>query len=258
MSYILDALRRAESERERDRSGPPGLNSQLHAAALQPEAGRAIERALEVGRKPWPKLVLALGLGMALALGVAAWWWSAGRATEPASDFRSAPVASSPPPVIAAAPVAQAPVQPPAAALPAPAEASAPALAPMPVVLPEPKKPPAKEKAERKAVPTPVIKALEPGSSEARLSNPEKPTASPAGSPAAMGLHQLPETLRRELPPLAVSGSMYSPQASSRMLVLDGQVVREGDQPRPGLVVESIGLKSATLVYRGERFQLSY
>ena len=68
----------------------------------------------------------------------------------------------------------------------------------------------------------------------------------------------LPDALRRELPPMVVSGSMYAPEASGRMLVLDGQVMREGQALRPGLVVERIGPSSATLSYKGQRFALPY
>jgi general secretion pathway protein B len=81
---------------------------------------------------------------------------------------------------------------------------------------------------------------------------------STAAAPPERGLSQLPEALRRELPPLTVSGSMYSPEPSARMLVLDGQVVRQGDEVKPGLSLEDIGPRSATLSYRGERFRLNY
>jgi general secretion pathway protein B len=71
---------------------------------------------------------------------------------------------------------------------------------------------------------------------------------------------ELPEPLRRELPPLAVNGAVYSPDAASRMLVLDGQVVREGQSvpsaTQGSLVLERIGPKAATFSYKGQRFQL--
>lgn len=128
----------------------------------------------------------------------------------------------------------------------------------MPAVLPEPQKKPPREGSERKPTPKPVIEPLPPGGSE--TAKPSAPVAKrPSGDPGRVRkLNELPEGMRRELPPLSVSGSMYSPQPAARMLVLDGQVVREGDQLRPGLVLESIGLKSATLSLRGERFLLSF
>jgi general secretion pathway protein B len=261
MSYILDALRRADSERERDRSASPGLNSQMHATAADvprepdDEAGGA-ERA----PRPWHKLVAGLTLG--LTLGAAVWWWVGGTPASGTAELQAAaPMA--PAPVQAPSPAPIAPpatpaAQPPAAVAPTLAAAPAPVLVPMPAVLPEPNKKPPKEGAERKPAPKPAIEPLPPGSAET-----VKPSASSAkkaaGDPGrARKLSELPEGLRRELPPLNVSGSMYSPQPAARMLVLDGQVVREGDQVRPGLVLESIGLKTATLSFRGERFELSY
>jgi general secretion pathway protein B len=71
-------------------------------------------------------------------------------------------------------------------------------------------------------------------------------------------VRDLPEALRRGLPPLNVSGSMYSPDPASRMLVLDGQVLRVGQSAQPGLVVEQIGPKSAILSQQGQRFELPY
>jgi general secretion pathway protein B len=82
--------------------------------------------------------------------------------------------------------------------------------------------------------------------------------ASTVGAPALPRLRELAADLRRELPPLAVSGSVYSPDAPSRMLVLDGQVVREGQSAAPGVLVEQIGPKAAVLSFKGQRFELPY
>ena len=57
---------------------------------------------------------------------------------------------------------------------------------------------------------------------------------------------------------LAVSGSRYSDNPGSRIVFLNGQVFREGDQPAPGVTIERIGLKSVILVGRGQRYELKY
>jgi general secretion pathway protein B len=250
MSYILDALRRADSERERDRSASPGLNSQMHATAADAPSD-AEEPADEAAgpARPWGKLVAGLGLG--LVLGAVAWWWFGGTSAKGAAEVQATAPVQSPLPV-------PAPAAPPAAEASTLAALPAPVPVPMPAILPEPQKKPPKEGTERKPAPKPAIEPQPPGSAEtAKRSAPTAKKA--AADPARVRpLAELPEALRRELPPLNVSGSMYSPQPSARMLVLDGQVVREGDQVRPGLVLESIGLKNATLSLRGERFQLSY
>jgi general secretion pathway protein B len=69
---------------------------------------------------------------------------------------------------------------------------------------------------------------------------------------------KLDAALRSQIPPLAVGGSVYSPQASARLLMLNGQVLREGEQVSEGLRVESIGAKASTLNWRGTRFQLPH
>ena len=46
----------------------------------------------------------------------------------------------------------------------------------------------------------------------------------------------LPEEVRRDVPQLTLGGTVYSPQPSARMLILNGQVFREGDTLSPGLV----------------------
>jgi len=42
------------------------------------------------------------------------------------------------------------------------------------------------------------------------------------------------------------------------MVILSGQVFREGDSPAPGLTVVQIGPKSTVLAFRGQRFELKH
>lgn len=51
---------------------------------------------------------------------------------------------------------------------------------------------------------------------------------------------------------------MHSDVASNRMLILNGGVFREGDQPAPGVMLEQIRLKSAVLRYKGHRYSINY
>ena len=71
-------------------------------------------------------------------------------------------------------------------------------------------------------------------------------------------MQTLPDALRRDLPPLTVGGAMYSDTPTQRMLILNSQVFREGDQPMPELVLEEIRLKSAVFRFRGSRFSVAY
>ena len=73
MSYILDALRRAESERDRGRV--PGLNAQPAPGPTTATPTRPIAVVP----------VLALGLGLLLLAGLAWWAWPRGTVPTPAS-----------------------------------------------------------------------------------------------------------------------------------------------------------------------------
>ena len=68
--------------------------------------------------------------------------------------------------------------------------------------------------------------------------------------------NELPEDLRRQVPVLTVGGSVYSPQADKRMVILNGQVFAEGAMLTPELKLEQIRPKSAVLSIRGQRFEL--
>ena len=224
MSYILDALRRADAERQQ--GGVPGLHS---PASLQP--------ALPMAPKPWllwgGAAVLLLGLCGGLA------WWLARPA--PVVVVVAAPVAA---PVVApvAAP-AVAPVSPPP--LPIVVSAAPAAATPTPIQAASSTAPPtAPPSTSPTASPTPSPAAL-PAAVQAS-----------AAPPKAVPLQQLAAELRRELPPLVVGGSVWSDNPGSRFVVLDGQVAHEGDTLAPGLVLERIQPKAVLLRWRDMRLEI--
>ena len=122
MSYILDALRRAEADRERERGRVPGLHT-------QPLPGRAGPRA--AGRRRWLPWAGG-GLLLLAGLGAGSWWASGPQdAVAPAPPPAPAPLATAPAPE----PVPSAPVATPPVASPPPpqrAAAESPYLAPAP------------------------------------------------------------------------------------------------------------------------------
>jgi len=71
-------------------------------------------------------------------------------------------------------------------------------------------------------------------------------------------LGELPDGLRRQLPVLAFSGSVYSDQPASRFVMINGQLLREGDSVAPGLLLERIQPKSVLLRWRDQRFEVVY
>ena len=195
MSLILDALRKAEAERQR--GAVPGVHTVVAPAPpAPPAAGRPVRAAVAAG------LVLLL-------LGGAVWWLA-----RPAGEAGAPTVATIQPP-------------PPAAALP----------------------------------PAPAVPAAAPAA-------PVTAGSTGPGAPGAPGtapiltevrrLSELPPEQRRGLPPLVVGGSVWSEQASARFVVLDGQVLREGDAAAPGLVLVKLAPRAATLRWRDTLIEVPF
>jgi general secretion pathway protein B len=217
MSYILDALRRSQAERERGQV--PGLDARPAPVSALPEAASA---------PPWRWLALA-----ALVLGVAAlallWWLrSTPPGPPPAAQVRTPEPLSQP----ASAVVSDTPALPSPAALPI--VVSAPVAPPAVAVSPKPPTAP--------AAASPVVATAGP--------------ASAAAPPAATLLSALSPALRRELPPLVMGGSIWSDSALSRFVIVNGQVVREGETAAAGVVVERIGPKAVWLRWRELRLEV--
>ncbi|HZE90848.1 MAG TPA: general secretion pathway protein GspB [Rhizobacter sp.] len=231
MSYILDALRRADAER--GRGAVPSIYSQ---ADLPAPAGRAARsrNALLV----WAVVALSVAL-----LGMLVWVMRGRTATPTAAE--SAPLTAQLPSTAPTPPQEAAPAPSPAVA-PATTAAAPPAAVP---VLPAPAARPAASRQMPAATQSPT------------LAQTAKPATQPATTTAASrvyAVHELPDDIRRGLPTLAVGGAMYSANAANRMLIINGQLMHEGDKLAPDLVLEQIKLKSAVLRYKNYRYGISY
>lgn len=254
MSYILDALKRADSEREREREDVPGLHSKTDPWIAPDEVRK--------GRSQPQTLIWAVAAaGLLIVLG--SLWWVLTRQAAPAG----VQLATAPAPV-QAAPVAVQQAAPPPAVAPVPAPAPV-ARALLPLARPaRAVEPAAIVPSEQAAVQIPA--PVSPPSSPSPLPTPAKPKAQAAPAPAPIAsaatspearlyaLSELPEDVRAGLPTLTVGGAMYSQTPANRMLIINGQVVREGDTLAPGLVLEQIKLKSAVLKVKGLRYGISY
>lgn len=235
MSYILDALRRADAERER------GAVPSIHAQTVPPASDDAPR---PTAAKPMLWLIVALSLALVGSMV----WQMAGREAAPPAQPGTAPGTGT---------IAQTPVTPPAATQPATA---APSLAPVPATDPAPAivaAPPARQALP--PVPPPARAETRATSTDAA----RPPTTGPAPAAAAANERvpsqsELPENIRREIPQLVVGGSIYSPNPASRFLILNGQIFHENDKVTPDLVLEQIKLKAAVLRYKGHRFGITY
>ena len=220
MSYILDALKKADAERER--AAVPGLHTEA-----TPLADDALPKTLSV-------TTLAVGVAaLALAaLGVMGWQlWQ--HAAPPAATPAPVPAPPSSPPPMMMTP----PMQPPA---------SQPMSAP-PQAQPSP--PLATDSVKQSPPPQPVA---------SRPSSTPKSTTPATTNTPILRLNELPEEVRRTLPNMVFGGAMYSDVPSKRMLIINGGVFHEGDQPMSGLSLDEIRLKSAVFSYQGQRFSVAY
>ena len=277
MSYILDALQRADAER--GRGNVPGLHARQLPTALEEAA--AARTGLR-GPLVWGGLLV-----LVLAATVAGlWMWrspaspSAPVVTATASQTAPAatPVASpnlpAAVPVVPAVPVAPvvspaAPTAPtatpPAALAPsAPASVGAPPAHPATVQAaavartapqPAPTAPPA-------ASDTPVTPAVAPVSATpapraATAPAPTSPTGSSATPAEAPLLSGLPEDLRRQIPALVITGVVHADNPAQRLLVVNNQVLTQDGQLGPDLVLETIGSRHSVFRFQGTRFRVA-
>lgn len=220
MSYILDALRKADAERERD----PARG--IHA---QPLAGVAPQ-------EPRPSSVK--GAWIAAAVVLAAWavygFWSHEAATPVVVAAPAPPVAA---PMVLVAP----------APAPAPATIVMPPAPPMVVPVVAPPAAPPRTAVAKAAASAPVTVAAAPAAAV------DQPAAS-----RVFALAELPADVQRELPKFAITGGVHSDNVAQRMLIVGGQVLNEGSEVAPGVVLEQIRARTAVLRFRSYRFSVGY
>lgn len=276
MSYILDALQRADAER--GRGNVPGLHARQLPTALEEAA--AARTGLR-GPLVWGGLLV-----LVLAATVAGvWMWrspaspSSPVAAAPATANQPAPATTpvaSPPlpaavPVMPAVPVAPvvspaaptAPIATPPAAL-APSAAASVGAPPAPPATvqaaavartapqPAPTAPPA-------ASVTPVVvpASATPAPRAATAPAPTSPTGSSAAPAEAPLLSGLPEDLRRQIPALVITGVVHADNPAQRLLVVNNQVLTQDGQLGPDLVLETIGSRHSVFRFRGTRFRVA-
>lgn len=235
MSYILDALRKAEHERH--------LGQPPNPAAFPTPAQPA-------GKQIWLWLGAGLGLGFNAALlayflirpqpttGLAA--------TAPAASAHARPESTAPTVPVPARPESTAPAamaEPPAAPAAPSAAAAPPRKSPAGKPAPtEPSRPPVAAGPSRRQEPS-----KKPGAGPSVTIGPEPPPL----------LDTLPANTRRGLPSLNLDIHVYSADPDKRFVVVNGQRYREGDPIGEGAVLEAVTANGAILRQGGQRFRLS-
>jgi general secretion pathway protein B len=235
MSYILDALRKADAQRERDSSRG------IHAHPM-PLGSAASGRGAR-GPLLWGLAAVAIAL-------IAAGGWYASRDKE---SPQPAPVVATASPVIVASP----------ATISAPVEPSLPPAAS--AIVPAPP-PPVQAREAAFVQVTPHMGGMAPPPRPQQQPQPPQvqtpPMPAPASGPALPAAQQQQAPAVAGLPPdaprVSISGGVYSSSPAQRMLVVNGQVFNEGSEVAPGLVVEEIKPRTAVLKFRGARYTVAY
>ncbi len=253
MSYILDALKKADAQRERDPAR--GIHAQPASLTTGPRQPGDANRAWFWG---------AGAAGFA-AMAAVAWYLYQDReaVAMPAAARVAVAASSSGIPAPVSAPVA--PAQPPVAT----------AILPPPVVVAanEPARDP--RSSSRPTIhgrPQPVATAsvATSGTSTVVAAAPPAPAvaASAAAAPTAP-VTPPPRTpvvvptapvvgLPADAPKLVITGGVYSTNPAQRMLIVNGQVFNQGADLGSGVTLEEIRPKAAVLMFRGGRYSVAY
>jgi len=221
MSYILDALRKSELERQ---------------MASAPQARLFSPVAVESARG-WrePSLIVA-GVGLALVGAMLAWW------TLLPGEERSASTAKARVAVVETAPAAESRVtvpnslperrvEPPLAP-PAPVEKAVPQVA--------------VTRTKEIAAPVTEVAKLAKASTDMKSHSAVLPTADNAESAN--------DTLQKDFPALSIAGYIRDDQGNS-LAMINEKLVREGEEVEPGVRLEKILGENSIFLYKGRRFR---
>ena len=101
-----------------------------------------------------------------------------------------------------------------------------------------------------------ISRRPEPAAPAARARERVASEATPAAP--VIAFDQLPEDVRRQLPAVAIGGAIYSDAPAARMLIVAGQLLREGDAVAPGVTLETIRPRSAILRWKALRYEVVF
>ncbi len=228
MSYILEALKKSDKERQREKI--PDLQAD-HSLPF-------VERRKRKG--PALYLLGALVLAATVVLG---WRQFTGDPIPQLADTSktdAAPVTASQVPEVPE-PLEQ------TAALPAAEKEPVPAAVSPPVVS-TPEIP-----TFRDSVPEVEAETAEPAGESAPPVSPEPVVQDTAAIPL---LDELPAAVRKGIPELSFAGHVYADEPAKRLIIINNRIVREGAMVSNGLSLETIEANSVVLQYETVLFRV--
>lgn len=251
MSYILEALKKAQAERQL------GSSPTIHAPTLQAGAHTAAS-----GRLKRPVMLALVAMAVVIVVLLVLMLRPASLVAPAVSSAPAAPAmpAGS---VDAVASTPQQPVPAPQlpAALPEPVTALPPPVATVTTPLAQPSTSPEKSATALAQPSTPPARPSTPAAasmaSPASAATPAPATTARVEEPV-LNLRELPEPIQRAIPPVTVGGYIYSRNAADRLLLVDKILRREGEEVAPGLLLEKLNPKEAVFNYKGYRYRVPY
>ncbi len=242
MSFILDALQKADAERAR--GNVPSLHAHHVSNTFEP-----------AGVAPRTKLIAAV-VGAIAATALASWMWLG---PPPPTPIASAPAVATPVPAPSPVPVPLPTPAPSPLPLPQPQPHSVPPIAPAPysASVAQPSKAATTSLASPKPAPTATPTAAAPvrAASTTKAAAPNTKATQPTTAPL---LAELPEDIRRQIPAMAISGAVYSDNPAQRLLIVNGQVLTQGSQAAPDVTLVEIRPTSSVFSFRGTQFRLGH
>ncbi len=238
MSYILDALKKADQERKLGR--PPDLTRE--------------QGAIERKRRKHP-LIYVMIIMLVMAGGAAGWYFG---------HEENATVQKSELPQAQPSAEAQTNSVAPKNDMVAANETETPALHPIQTpaqnktAAQDVKKPSEDKKTvvqsdERNDIKSAKIKEAR---GIAAPKEPAQPVAKKKPDRRVYAMSELPEEIRQSLPPFSISTHIYSTDKSERLASINGHIGREGQEITAGLLLDSITPDGVILKYQGYRFSV--
>jgi general secretion pathway protein B len=236
MSYILDALRKSDQQRQRG-AAPTLLAGQATAVAPKQPAFLAYG------------LLAAVLVGAGMVIGWLRPWQPEQAAPGRAESVAAKPLESTPRQP-APAPSEVAPKPKPELQLQnaAPLAQAAPALVPTKPQLP------ARAKPKTDGTPREAAAAV-----PRKTAAPEQPVGTAAADAArvqtTISMAELPLSVQQDLPPMTISVHAYSGNPGDRLVGINNRMLREGEYVVPGLRLEQITPEGMIFGYKGYSFR---
>ena len=220
MSYILEALKKLEQKRRREEG--THLLSDQHPAALRRKR-----------RSPWPYLLF---LALLLNAGLLLWWllpWPQPQPGRSALQSRETIKEDSRPDTFTGREDRR--------------DNGTAMQAPSPGI----SIPPAQQRIANETPPPAAAQYADRHPHEPQ--QPQKRDLTPGQR--TVGINELPPSLRTALPDLTISGHFFDASPSSRVVMIGGRTLHEGQAVSPGLKLEQITRDGVVFSYQGYRFR---